>query len=221
MLEKTPKLTVKEAVQEYHHEEHNICRWIRKGKVNAQNVEGRYLIDRASLEAYLEKKRGPRVPVGGTATSAAPAPPPLPPTLPTLPTTSAAPTQPSPQPEPAPTPPPVAPAPPPRRVPPPTVAPAPPPLLAEEPPFDLRSGAPEGPARRNPSPSSAAKGASEQQKARDRKAQRKEARREAGKKYRKGPVHYAKDAMRHLDLAQLRDVRDWILMRMDQRMRPL
>ena len=69
--------------------------------------------------------------------------------------------------------------------------------------------------------SSAAKGQPEQQKARDRKTQRKEAHREAGKKYKKGPVRYAKDAMRKFDLSQMRDVRDWLLMRMDKKMRPV
>ena len=106
-----------------------------------------------------------------------------------------------------------------------------------KPPFDLQAGpkavvASEGGSgeaavqkRRQPPsdskpPASVAAGQSAQGNA-SVKRRRSDERHGAEKKYRKGPVHYAKDGMRQLTLAQLRDVRDWILMRMDQRMRPL
>ena len=188
MIDKTPKMTVKEAEEEYRLKGHNLRRWIREEKVKAEKLGEEYLIDRASLEAHLGKKNGPKVPTGNTATPVASTPTPTPQLPPT-----AEPTQPE----------------------------APPPPLTEKEPLDLRGGPTGMPSSGTAPRSSAAKEPSEQQTARDRKAQRKEAQREAGKKHRKGPVHYAKDAMRHLDLAQLRDVRDWILIRMDQRMKPL
>jgi hypothetical protein len=39
------------------------------------------------------------------------------------------------------------------------------------------------------------------------------------KKFRKGPVRYAKDIMRKFDVAQLRDVREWLTRRMDERLK--
>lgn len=43
--------------------------------------------------------------------------------------------------------------------------------------------------------------------------------REAKKRFKKGPVRYAKDVMRKLDILQLQDIRNWILKRIDDRTR--
>ena len=69
-------------------------------------------------------------------------------------------------------------------------------------------------------PASAAKGQPANGKALDRKKQINASRRDVRRKCKKGPVRFAKDAMRHLDLAQMIDVREWLLRRMDAKTRP-
>ncbi len=63
-------------------------------------------------------------------------------------------------------------------------------------------------------PNSIAKG----QQAQERKATGRNAHR-GQRKFKKGPVRYAKDVMRQLDVAQMRDVRDWLLKRLDVRLK--
>jgi len=199
------KLTVKEAQAQYNEKGYNLRSWIRDGKVTAAMAGNHLLIDRASLEAHLAVRRQTK---SERKNNADPVPPQSTNTQPS------GPVPPSAEPSSVETPPVDAPP----------VAPPPvetPQVSAPEvePPFDLHAGPQANPeaAQRTVSPGDT--GQAPQGNASDRKRQAKEAFREARKKFKKGPVQYAKDAMRHLDLAQLRDVRNWLLNRMDVQMK--
>ena len=83
------------------------------------------------------------------------------------------------------------------------------------------SGAAMGQKRQQPRQESKTPSSAQKQSVPVGKKQRKDERLEAGKGGMKNPVRYAKNAMRHLDLAQMRDVRDWLFRRMDNKMKPV
>lgn len=56
MSEQSKTLNVQQVVKEYRQKNHNVCRWIRQGKVKAETQGKVYLVNRASLEEYLAKK---------------------------------------------------------------------------------------------------------------------------------------------------------------------
>jgi hypothetical protein len=176
MKDSIGKCTIKEALANHPHlKAHNIRRWCREGKITCEINNNEYLMDRASFNTHVAKKKRPIAQGGGTGT----------------PPAAAAPSG------------------------------APPATTAEVPHIDrpdTRASMPDSGTR--PS-SSAGDGPPEGQRPRDRKGHRKETHHEAGTRYRKGPVRHVKDKMRHLDLAQMRQVRDWLLVRMDRKSRPL
>lgn len=89
-------------------------------------------------------------------------------------------------------------------------------------PGDTGSGAEEAatpsPRRESKPPLTRGKGRPAQGKAPERNRHLPKACRES-KKFRKGPLRYAKDIMRGFDVAQLRDVREWVIRRMDGKMK--
>jgi len=183
-------LTVKEAEVIYQLKSYNIRSWIRNGFVLAKNYGSGYLIDKTSIEGYLaEKKRFPVEPENNLKSGVEPA-------LPVAVKEESVSNQ--------------------LQIP---IAYKQTPPKASDPEIDpLREAtAPTIGVEETPSRTEVKK-QSEQGLSGNRGLKKKnKILREGRRMVKKGPVRYAKDCMRHLDFEQLRDVRDWILRRMDNK----
>lgn len=219
------KLSVKESAGIGKVTEETIRSWIKEGKVKAEKIKNVFFIDPDSLEAHLTQAKKAKAAAKTRTEPSEGAPPighseqpngnsapssgkfPIPPdALAAIETVVIPPKQPQPNPPSQP-----------------RSEPDKPLLDLKSGPSSVGSGASTGqkhqPRGDRKPPASVAAGQSAQRNEADKRWQGKEAPREAGRRYKKSPVQFAKKVMRHLDMAQMLDVRDWLLRRMDAKMK--
>lgn len=218
-------LTADNAVKEYHMNRQTLKKWIHKGYVKAENVGGTYQIDRDSLVTHLATTKRPKIDSTGkdvpeVAGTIQPEGEIIAPTLnglhnpgdegagaraivmPSTLSTDAllralTETEPEPQAN--------------------MTIPAPCPAQTEGMVIASQTGRKQkrsSPQTKSKPPGTIAKGPRGQNRVPGRKGPDRKAL-GGPKKFKKGPVRYAKDCMRQFDAAQMRDVRDWLLRRLD------